>query len=61
MGDLKENAHAVAGLPGGILAGPVLQLLHDLQRAVYRAVRARSGDVHHRADPTGIMFESFVV
>ena len=61
VGDLHHEAHAVAGLAGGVLAGPVLQLFHDLQRVVHHAVGAAALQVHHRADAAGVVLEARVV
>ena len=36
VADLQQNAHTVAGLALGILAGTVLQPLHNGQRIVHR-------------------------
>ena len=36
MGDLEQDAHAVTGLAGSVLTGPVLQLFHDFQGIVHR-------------------------
>ena len=35
VGHLEHDAHAVAGLAGGVLAGAVLQLFHDLQGVIH--------------------------
>ena len=57
MGDLQQDADTVAGLPGSVLAGPVLQLLHNLQRVVHRAVIGFAVDADHRADAAGVMLQ----
>ena len=61
MGDLEQDAHAVAGLALGVLAGPVLQLLHDLQGVVHRGVAPAAPDVHHGADAAGVVLKPWVV
>ena len=61
VGDLDQDAHAVAGLALGVLARPVLQLFHDLQRVVHRLVGLAAVDVHHRADAAGIVLKGRVV
>ena len=61
MGDLEQEAHAVAGLPGGVLSGTVLQFLDDLEGVVYRFVGLPAFEVHHRADAAGVVLETRVV
>ena len=61
MGDLDQNAHAVAGLAGGVLSGPVLQLFHDLQGSVHRLVGGTALGIHHSADAAGVVLESWGV
>ena len=61
VGDLQQDAHAVAGLPGGVLARPVLQLLHDLQGVVHRGVGFPALDVHHAADAAGVVLKPGVI
>ena len=55
--DLDQDAHAVAGLSPGVLAGPVLQLLHDLQGVVHCPVAGSSLNVHHGADAAGVVLK----
>ena len=54
MADLQQNPHAVAGLSQGILAGTVLQTLHDLQGVVHGLMGLFPVDVHHGTDAAGI-------
>ena len=61
VGDLQQNADAVAGLPLGVLTGAVLQLFHDLQRIVHRLMGLCAVDVHHGADAAVIMFKGRIV
>ena len=57
VGELHQDAHAVAGLPLGVLARPVLQLLHDFQRVVHRPVAGPAVYVHHGADAAGVVLK----
>ena len=57
MGDLEQQANAVAGLSGGILARPMLQLFHDFQGLVHGVIGFAALDVHHRADAAGVVLE----
>jgi hypothetical protein len=55
VGHLYHDAHAVAGLARRVLAGPVLQLLHDLQGAVHRLTRLCAAEIHHRPYAAGVV------
>jgi hypothetical protein len=55
VGDLQHDADAVAGVAGGVFAGPVLELFHDFQRAVDRRMVGPAADIDDRADPAGIV------
>ena len=57
VGNLEQDAHAVAGLSGGVLAGPVLQLFYDFQGVVHSAIGSAPLDVHHRADAAGVVLK----
>ena len=57
MGNLQQDAHAVAGLSGGVLAGPVLQLFHDFQRVIHGAVVGLAVDADDGADAAGVMLQ----
>ena len=61
MGDLEQDAHAVPGLPFRVLAGPVLQLFHNLQRVVHGPVARAALDVHHGADSAGVVLKGGMV
>ena len=61
MADLQQDAHAVAGFSLGILACPVFQVLHDLQRVVQRPVALMSLNIHHRADAAVVVFKPGIV
>ena len=61
LGHLDHQAHAVSGLAGGVLAGPVLQLLHDFQGAVHSGVGGRPLQIHHGADAAGIVFHPGII
>ena len=56
MGNLKQDTHPIAGLTGGVLAGAVLQLFHDLQGVVHRLVGGMAVNSNHRADAAGVVF-----
>ena len=57
MRDLEHQAHAVAGLSSGVLAGAVLQLFHDFQGVVHGLIGFIALQVHHRADAAGIVLK----
>ena len=57
VGNLEHNADAVAYLPGGVLAGAVLQLFHDFQGVVHHPAALDAPDVDHRADAAGVVFK----
>ncbi len=61
VGHLEQQAHAVAGLSGGVLSGAVLQLFHDLQRVVHRLMGLSALDVHDRADAAGVVLKTGAV
>ncbi len=61
VGDLRENADAVAGIAGGVLAGAVRQALDDLQSIVHRHVRADALDAYDGADAAGVVLKSGIV
>ena len=56
MGDLREDSHAVAHLSGGVLAGAVFQLLHDVQSVIHHTSVLTPVNIHDTADAAGIMF-----
>ena len=56
MGNLQQNPNAITGLARGVLAGPVLQLFHDLQGVVHGFVALPSVDSYHRANTAGVVF-----
>ncbi len=55
MADLGQNTHAVTHLAGGILPGPVLQLLNNMQGIVQNLIVLVAVDVHNGADSAGIV------
>ena len=61
VADLEHDADAVADLPGGVLPGPVLQLLHDGQGVVHHAVAGDPVDADHRTDAAGVVLKGRVV
>ena len=61
VGDLDHEAHAVTGLSGGILAGTVFQLFHDLQGVVHRLVGLDAPQAHHGADAAGVVFQAGII
>ena len=56
VGDLRQNADAVTHLTGGVLAGSVLQLLHNVQRVIQNLVVLPAVDIYNTSDAAGIMF-----
>ena len=58
MGNLHQQAHAVAHLAGGVLARPVLQALHNGQGVVNDAMAGNAVDAHHRTDAAGIVLKA---
>ena len=56
VADLRQNADAVADLAGGILAGAVLELLHDVQCIIEDLIILVSVDVDDGTDAAGIVF-----
>ena len=54
--DLRQDADAVTDLSGGVLAGPVLQFLHDVQRVVQNLVVLPSVNIYNASDAAGIVF-----
>ena len=61
VGDLEEDAHAVAGLALGVFTSPMLQFLHDLQCVIHGLVRFTTLNIHHRANAAGIVLKGGVV
>ena len=61
VGDLGEDAHAVAGIARGVLACAVSQPLDDLQRVVHRHVRADALYADDRADAACIVLKTGIV
>ena len=61
VGDLQQNAHAVAHLAGSVLTGPVLQPLHNGQGIVHHAVAGLPVNIHNGTDAAGIVLESFLI
>ena len=61
MGDLRHNAHAVAGRALRVAARAVRQPFHDGQRAVNRAVIASAVQIDDRADAAGLVLHAFVI
>ena len=57
VGNLQKDAHAVAGLSSGVLAGAVLQLFHDLQRVVHGLVGGDAVNGYHGADAAGVVLQ----
>ena len=55
VGYLEHQTHAVPNLTGGVLAGPVLQLLHNFQRVVHRPAGPLPPDADDGADAAGVM------
>ena len=54
VGDLQQNADAVADGAGRVLSCAVFQLFHDFQRVIQDAVFLRPVDIYDRADPAGV-------
>ena len=61
MADLQHDAHAVAGLALGILAGTVLQPLHNGQCIVHGLVAFAALDIHHSANAAGIVLKLWII
>ena len=61
VADLQQNAHTVAGLALGILAGTVLQPFHNGQCIVHRLMALASLDIHHSANAAGIVLKLWIV
>ncbi|MPM53128.1 hypothetical protein SDC9_99893 [bioreactor metagenome] len=57
MGNLQQNSHAVSRLAFGVFAGPVFQFFHNTQSVIHCLPCLFSFDIHHQADPAGIVFE----
>ena len=60
MRDLREDPHAIAHFSGGVLAGTMLQLLHDVQGVIHHPAVLAPVDIHDTADAAGIMFHQRV-
>ena len=56
MGDLGQDPHAVAHLAGGVLAGTVIQLLHDVEGIIQHPVFSCPVYIDDRTDTAGIAF-----
>ena len=61
VADLQHDAHAVAGLALGVLAGAVLKALHDGQRVADGLVALAALDVHDSTDAAGVVLELGVI
>ncbi len=61
VGDLQQDTHAVAGPALGVLASPVLQLFHDLQRVVHRLMGLSALDVHNGPDAAVVVLKPGIV
>ena len=61
VADLQHDAHAVAGLALGVLAGAVLKVLHDGQRVADGLVALAALDVHDGTDAAGVVLELGVI
>ena len=61
VADLQHDAHAVAGLALGVLAGAVLKALHDGQRVADGLVALAALDVHDGTDAAGVVLEPGVI
>ena len=61
VADLQHDAHAVTGLAFSILAGTMLQPLHNGQRIVHRLMALAALDVHHSANAAGIVLKLWIV
>ena len=58
---MQHDAHAVAGLALGVLAGAVLKALHDGQRVADGLVALAALDVHDGTDAAGVVLEPGVI
>ena len=57
MGDLKQDTYTVSGLSFRIFSGAVLQVLHDVKRALHGLMTFNPFAVHHCSDSAVIMFK----
>ncbi len=55
VADLEQNTHAVAGLALSVLAGAMLQPLHDAKRVADGLVGLAALDIHHCTNTAGIV------
>ena len=56
VGDLRQDPYAVARLAQSVFSRPMLQLFHDTQGVVHGPAAFSAEDVHHGADPAGVVF-----
>ena len=55
VGDLCQDPDAVAHFARGVFAGPVLELLHDVQSVVQNPVVFSSVNIYNASDAAGIV------
>ena len=56
VGNLRHDAHAVAGAAVGVLACAMLQLFYNFQRLIYRAAGLEPLDADHGSNSAGVVF-----
>jgi hypothetical protein len=56
VGDLRQDPDAVSHFSGGVLACPVLQLLHDVQCIVQNLMVFSAVNIYNTSDAAGIVF-----
>ena len=61
MGNLEHDANAVARLALGVLAGPVFQILHDVECLIDCLMGLDAFDIGNRPDSAVVMLKTRVV
>ena len=56
VGNLRHDAHAVAGAAVGVLACAMLQLFYNFQRLIYRAAGLEPLNADHGSNSAGVVF-----
>ena len=56
VGDLRQDPYAVARLAQSVFSRPMLQLFPNPQGVVHGPAAFAAEDVHHGADPAGVVF-----
>jgi hypothetical protein len=61
MGDLREDARAIAGIRLGARGAPVLKVAQDAESAGYDIMPAPGRKIRYESHTAGVMFELTVV